>query len=326
MQFLDDAADERPDTIPPTFRLSAKNLLLTYPHCGTELETAKTILLEALGRANVLYMCVAREHHRDGDLHIHAAVCLAERCNIRDPHALDILEHHGNYQGIRNVRQTIRYVKKDNVYIEYGELPSKYADEMDRQAILAALEKCESEASALTFIFTKGLSAQHNTLMSYWKITIQARTSGARYNVEDFLVCLPLRHLLEELPTSDQALLLIGPSGWGKTQYLLSYYSEAGTTVRATHLDDLKKVTPTTNVLILDDMEFGHLPRPTLLHLFDVRTDRSIHVRYSTARLHARLIIIAVANSIDLALGSFQDDPAVMRRVNIFQLPHKLWD
>ena len=98
MQFLDEAAadNEAPDLVPANFRLSAKNLLLTYPHCGIDLQAAQQILLEAFGRGNVEYMVCAHERHQDGDLHIHVAVCLHTRCNIRDVNFLDLADHHGN--------------------------------------------------------------------------------------------------------------------------------------------------------------------------------------------------------------------------------------
>lgn len=325
MQFLDDIADERPEVVAPQFRLSAKNLFLTYPHCGVPLEASRDIILEALGRGNVEYMVIAHERHQDGDLHIHAVVCLAVRCDIRNPNLLDLGEYHGNYQAIRNVRASVRYVKKDNVFIEYGTINAKYADAEDRKVVLEQIAKCSSEAEAMHFIYVNGHSRDSYLLLQYWKTKQGESKPGSRFAREDFLVCQSLLDVLGELAESDQCLLLIGPSGWGKTQYLLAHYSELQI-VRATHMDDLKRVSKTTNLLILDDLSFGHLPRQTLLHLFDMKTDRSVHVRYSVANLHSSLLVIIVGNELELVLGSHTEDVAVMRRLRVFQLPHKLWD
>ncbi|AMH87761.1 replication-associated protein [Pacific flying fox faeces associated circular DNA virus-12] len=327
MQYMDDAAAdvERPDIIAAQFRLSAKNLFLTYPHCGVQLEIARDIILEALGRGNVEYMVVAHERHQDGDLHIHAVVCLIVRCDIRNANLLDLGEYHGNYQAIRNVRASVRYVKKDNVFIEYGTINAKYADAEDRAAVLAKLVQCTSEADAMHFIYVNGHARESYLLLQYWKTKQGESKPGARFARDAFLPCASLLAALEELEESDRCLLLIGPSGWGKTQYLLAHYNERQI-VRATHMDDLKKISKTTEILILDDLSYGHLPRQTLLHLFDMKTDRSVHVRYTVANLHQSLLVILVGNELELVLGAHIEDVAVMRRVTVFQLPHRLWD
>ena len=223
------------------------------------------------------------------------------------------------------MRAIIRYVKKDNVFIEYGKCPSKYADEVDRKAILEELATKSSEAKAMEFIYINGHARESYLLLQFWKTKQGEQTSGSRFNVTSFLECRSLLAILQELDELDRCLLLIGPSGWGKTQFLLAYYAEK-IVIRATHMDDLRKVTLGTQVLILDDLSFGHLPRSTLLHLFDKKTVRSVHVRYTVANLHAKLNVIIVGNGLDLVLGNYVDDEAVVRRLEPFTLPHRLWD
>lgn len=112
--IIDEAAVvERAERDVPPFRLNCKNLFLTYPHCEVDKELAMNMLIEKFGRGNVLYMVVAQEEHQDGDHHLHAAVLLGAKCNIRDVHYLDLMDHHGNYQSTRSMKSTVRYVKKD---------------------------------------------------------------------------------------------------------------------------------------------------------------------------------------------------------------------
>lgn len=320
MEAIDDQAREEG----LGFRLSAKNLFLTYPRCAVDAEMAEEILLGIFGRANVLYMCIARESHEDGTPHLHCVVLLHDRCNLRDQRALDIFDHHGNYQAIRNVKQTLRYVKKDGEYREYGELPTKYADGDDLKSILEKVSTLSCERELMEFIFCNKLSSQHMVLTRYWQ-SVQASKGGSpRFTVETFTPSEQLMTALQGLGASDKALLLTGPTGIGKTQFLLSYFS-AKNVVRATHMDDLKKVSTMTNLLIMDDMEFGHHSRASILHLFDIRTERSIHCRFSCARLPPTLDIIVVCNSIELAFGIHSEDPAVRRRLDIIELTDKLF-
>lgn len=63
-------------------------------------------------------MLVSSELHADGELHLHAAVQLERKCDIRNVHHLDLngpeRSHHGNYQAARNWANTVRYVTKED--------------------------------------------------------------------------------------------------------------------------------------------------------------------------------------------------------------------
>lgn len=103
------------------FRLSAKNLFLTYPQCGL----TKELALEKLQNKSCIDIkdyVIAKEAHEDGTPHLHVYLSLARRCNIINPTALDLIDDgqtfHGNYQASRDPAATIRYCKKDGEFIQ----------------------------------------------------------------------------------------------------------------------------------------------------------------------------------------------------------------
>ncbi len=62
---------------------------------------------------------VSQEHHQDGNLHLHAAICLAQRCNYRKADCLDwVAEKHGNYAPWKAGKlAVIKYVTKEGFKI-----------------------------------------------------------------------------------------------------------------------------------------------------------------------------------------------------------------
>ncbi len=98
-----------------SFRLSAKQLLLTYPRCLVEKGSALATLMEKLARWEPAMMIVAKESHQDGESHLHCLVKLKKKCDIRNASALDLnAETHGNYVPRRNWKSAVEYVCKED--------------------------------------------------------------------------------------------------------------------------------------------------------------------------------------------------------------------
>lgn len=324
MQAFDDEAKDDHQEVDRPFRLAAKNLFLTYPHCDVACDALRLHLLGCFGVVNVVYMVIAQEQHADGTNHLHAAVVLASKTNIRDPHQLDVHGCHGNYQGARAMKQTIAYVKKGGEFIEHGECPAHLIDAENRKVILDRIKSMTTETEVTEFIFLAGLTRDFHVLIRFWQSTNHGSTIQPSFDIRDFNPPNDLLQCLNGLTTSRQALLLIGPPGWGKTQFLQAFYKDS-ICLRITHLDQLRQCTNKTEVIILDDVELGHLPRPTLLHLLDMRTNRAIHCRYSNAFLTSNSNLILISNSIQLALGKYEEDEAVLRRLQTFHLADPLY-
>lgn len=104
------------------FRLNTTKLALTWPRCDADLQSVMDQLKAKL--PDHLYVLVCREAHKDGGLHVHGAVLLSKRQDIKDPNFLDIChdyrQHHGNYQAGRSFDRWVMYVRKHGNTLEEG--------------------------------------------------------------------------------------------------------------------------------------------------------------------------------------------------------------
>lgn len=105
--------------------------------------------------------------------------------------------------------------------------------------------------------------------------------------------------------------IIWGESGCGKTSYVKALYP---TCLMVSHMDDLLSYDADRHGAILfDDMSFTHMPRTAQIHLVDQDDNRSIHCRYSIARIPANTIKFFTTNELNGAI--FMDDPAINRRI-----------
>lgn len=118
------------------FRLNSRNFFLTYPQCGEDKSTLLTFLKSIF--KHWTYICVSREVHQDGGLHLHALICCSKKTDIRGPR-LDFQGFHGNYQAARDVNATATYIKKDGDYQEEGSPPQK-------KRSYSELTECQTES------------------------------------------------------------------------------------------------------------------------------------------------------------------------------------
>lgn len=104
-----------------SFRLSAKNLFLTYPNCGSKdacFEFLKTKFADC-----AKYILVAQETHQSGEPHLHCVVSLARKSNFKRPDCLDFDGFHGDYKAARDLGASVTYCKKDDPNpLVFGEL------------------------------------------------------------------------------------------------------------------------------------------------------------------------------------------------------------
>lgn len=79
-----------------------------------------------------------------------------------------------------------------------------------------------------------------------------------------------------------KAVLVYGPSGIGKTNWVLAHFENP---LLISHMDQLKDITPEHDALVFDDISFKHMPIGSVIHLLDMKFDRQIHTRYSNATI-----------------------------------------
>lgn len=105
---------------PKRFQLKCKNFYLTFPQCSRDKDEVMCSLRTKFGDA-LEWAVVAHEKHKSGDPHLHLAFACREVQNIGRPDYFDFLTgQHGNYQGMKNKKECLRYITKDGDYVEYG--------------------------------------------------------------------------------------------------------------------------------------------------------------------------------------------------------------
>nr|AKP17213.1 AC1 [Dolichos yellow mosaic virus]CAI91273.1 replication associated protein [Dolichos yellow mosaic virus] len=110
----------------PGFRISARNIFLTYPKCSLSKEEALEQLCRIECPSDKLFIRVAQEAHQDGTMHLHALVQFKGKAQFRNarhfdlthPHSTQIF--HGNVQGAKSSSDVKSYITKDGDYVDWG--------------------------------------------------------------------------------------------------------------------------------------------------------------------------------------------------------------
>lgn len=111
-------------------------------------------------------------------------------------------------------------------------------------------------------------------------------------------------------------VVLIGPTGIGKTQYAKAHFKNP---LFVRHIDDLRNFSDHDGI-IFDDMDFLHWPVSTQIHITDIEESSSINIKYGSATIPAGTKRIFTRN-----YYPFHEDPAVERRVYKVFLDTKLF-
>lgn len=104
-----------------SFRLHCKCFLLTFPQCDVPPRACLLKISEKWEDA-LSYVVVAREHHLDGTLHLHACLRFKQRHDVRNAAYFDFLVgKHGNYRRVKegpgHEARVLRYVAKEGDYV-----------------------------------------------------------------------------------------------------------------------------------------------------------------------------------------------------------------
>ncbi|AGA80992.1 replication-associated protein [Tomato yellow mottle virus] len=111
---------------PKKFRLSAKNIFLTYPRCSLTKEEALFQLQNISLPSNKLFIRVARELHEDGEPHLHVLIQLEGKVQIYNQKLFDLSStsrsayFHPNIQGAKSSSDVKSYMEKDGEFLDFG--------------------------------------------------------------------------------------------------------------------------------------------------------------------------------------------------------------
>lgn len=135
------------------FRLNSATLFLTYPQCSLPKETAVEKLLAFCQqmKVNPTKYVVAQEQHKDGTPHLHIAIWLSAKLNLKSPRSLDaITGKHGHYRGIKFPTRCLKYcLKEDKSPLIFGFDP-RYLERLTETASSSGTKKTTLYATACT--------------------------------------------------------------------------------------------------------------------------------------------------------------------------------
>lgn len=126
------------------FRLQTKNILLTFSQCSYPLESFRDNVLALFEKEGIDKGAVSQERHADGNLHLHAIICLKKKLSTRKVDYFDNLvvpRHHPNIiSKIKSLKASFLYVTKDGTFLPVP-------PDLDLQALLDSLKRKRSSRS-----------------------------------------------------------------------------------------------------------------------------------------------------------------------------------
>lgn len=299
------------------FCVNSSQLFCTFPRprniSTTPTKEALHAHVKAQGRTAPIYQVTAEELHEDGSTHFHVLLVYTNRKKVTRADYFDFDGWHCNIQACRNLQATVDYVKKDGNFIEEGELPVD-----QRRNELPLVANYRHKADWVQACFLNKVPGYYCEELWRLKHQVDKRTIVA----EEYQppAAATMWQVLRELTLEwdDRTVILIGPSGCGKTTWAMAKCPKPALVV--THADDLKGIDATIKCIIFDDVDFKHYPRTGQIHLVDQFLDRSIHVRYGTARIPAGVKRVFTANIEPVDIN----DEAIRRRCRVIRISDPL--
>lgn len=297
------------------FRLSGRRLFLTYsqvPEAWTK-EELLTFLESALEPYTIGKYSVGREKHADGGFHFHVYLEMDRKMNIRDCRKFDREGFHPNIKpGAPRVH--IGYSQKDGDFIANVSPENSYIG-MAKRGELAEAEKAFAEAHPMQYVLH--LHQVRTSLASLG-------TPPSRFRPRFGPHCRTLTTASTSWEKTTKTLVLLGPSGVGKTTWALA---QGQAPLLVSHPDGLKKMTKETDLLVFDDMTFSHWPRTSVIHLTDLEQDRQINVKHGIVTIPAGLPRIITSNVGIPELFPADESGAIARRITVVDMnPVPMYD
>ena len=336
------------EIINKSFRLQGKNLFLTYAQCPLDLNLALDQLKHITSSYIIKEYILVREFHaEDGKPHIHAYLSLHKPFNTYSPNRLDLKEgdniYHGKYESAKQPNKVIEYILKcvsdkndPNVifsnnlsnridllgtFMSLGDSIIKLARE---GKITEALNLYERE-KPLDFV------KSHKTLEKSLR-ELYLRESGftAKFNLNQYIIPEDFKLAMEAL-YNNKTLIIIGPPGTGKTQFISTFLSQSMglKPLIVNNIDALRFINNKHGAIVFDDCSWKtDIDRESLIKLLDSEGPTSHNIKHGSVFIEKstpRVVITNktipfVSNPYPAHDGDHYQDPAVKRRIVIFNL------
>jgi Geminivirus Rep catalytic domain len=295
------------------FRLSAKNLYLTYSNCSLGLEEIVIQLKEILSSYIVQDYILVREYHQTGEPHVHVYLKVLKKVNIFSSTFLDLLKedggiYHGNYQSARKPNSVIEYMLKTigsktdpNLYYSkgmsnligdlgnYKSLSVSLIDLAEEGKILDAMSLLKQENPDM--YLNQGNKIEKR-LIDIYKDTYMK--TQRKYDLDKFTLSIEMFESLKEYIRRKErgenpVLALVGRAGTGKTNFLVSFFEQAfdSQVLVIKTADGLRHASffkGKNYAIIFDDLDWKdeNMTRERVLHLLSGEVTTTSNIKHSS--------------------------------------------
>lgn len=260
------------------YQINSQQFLLTWPalitglgfdfdsQCRQIINQLLELIKDTFG-PNLIYSIVCIEKHQNETPHCHA-FC---KCKSRPRKSNTLLEFYGRIPNVETVRITpvdtqraIIYVKKDGVYLEFGEIPNR------------ADKKTYKEKKALIMTKTK----------AEW-------VSDYAANITDIKLWTEIRSALDKPYEGERKVYwYFGETGTGKTRKAVQLAKDSEKEWGIIdHMNNFFNGYTGQEFVIFDDFRINTIPYQLLLRLID-RYPITVNIKGSTMPWKAETIII----------------------------------
>lgn len=314
MKTIEINSSTLPETgTPRGFRIAAKKLLLTYSQVPLKL-SPEEVIDQLDRRIPIDRYVIGIEYHEDGNKHFHVVLIAKTRQDLRSTRAFNI-EFEGetyrcNCQGIRYLAATVNYVTKEGSFITNMKIGEEGArsdiaqllrDMSDKEGVEETLRYYDQNHPQLA-MGGKSLLQVERTLkrraeLERSSLAVTKAALSTPYKVEDF----------KEIPKLEKwkkngfqpTLILVGPAGCGKTQFVKALASENGWhMLLVNHKEALKNLSEAHDALFLDDISLDSIDEHTLLALLETNDDRTIRILRGTVHKRKGLVQMFAFNKL----------------------------
>nr|QLJ85096.1 replication-associated protein [Sesame curly top virus] len=305
---------------PKQYRIQAKNIFLTYPHCSLSKEEALNQLQAIQCPSNKKFIRISRELHENGEPHLHVLIQFEGKVQLSNPRHFDLRnpnasrDFHPNMQGAKSSTDVKSYIEKDGDYLDWGEFQidgrsARGGQQTANDACAEALNTGNTEA-ALAVIrekLPKEFIFQHHNLVTNLKcIFTPLKTQYIpKYTHNQFVLNDDILDWLEEffefIPDLNspagpgfyklkegverpKSLILEGESRTGKTQWARSLSPKHN--YIAGHLNfSLDTYSDDVSYNVIDDIEPQYLKMKHWKHLIGAQKEWQTNLKYGKPRV-----------------------------------------
>jgi len=342
------------------FRLCSKSIFLTFSRCDlspTNLKNQISNKIKEVDPENrLLEYLITVEDHEESLLnqigtHVHLYLNFVKKIDIKNSNFFDVKGYdlkkkeekvfHPHVESTKNKRKVIEYllkhVKKDEkdearklvspalkIYIE-DEMKLKSFD--DVLIGLAEAGEIDTAMDELKRIKPGVYMRQHVQIKQSLKaMNKTGKIKPTKYQMADFKLTDSMIEVIDKAKTNDRMLYLLGASGTGKTQLLLTLIKNKYGLNPAviSNLDGMRTFDEKIHTAILyNDFNWGELKnhkeevqREKLIHLIDFEVSCTMAIKHGSLNIPEGIPRFAAANHLlEKYIGEMANLPEISRRI-----------